>query len=224
MGTKANLTVTTMKNVRRAKFDLHFSRLKAAQSVYCSMIRYIPHLNNERYKGIMYQNKGENGEEYGFYLLDRISSLVEVLDALKIKSMLDLGSGPGLLLAFLEDMFDYMKFYGYEIEEPFVEDARKVFNLDVTKKNILTLKKKDVSFSESIYFYEPFTPYGNTTKPQEFVLNLSKILTPGQYIIYANAGAIGNYLLPEHGFEMLTRHNGILVYEFVGKAKIKVVK
>ena len=217
----APFTLKPLNEEQKERLYSEESKLYSRLDVYRGMTFNVS-LLKERYKDIIYNQKGTERSEFGFYLTQNFLTIYHILLSLKTKSLLDLGSGPGLLLQSLCSIVNVR--VGYEIEDVFVEDGRSVFNQDIKKKDILTLTKKDVKSFEVLFFYEPFTPYNHiqekeNSKPKEFIDNLVNILTKGQYILYDQAGEIGKHILESGAFEQVTYTRGIYLYKFIGKPK-----
>lgn len=214
------ITIINFNQSKQSEVLNYIEQARVLNNLYRLMIGNIKQLY-VRYKNIIYQVK-TNKQEYGYYMNENLFPVFEIFNSLNCKSLLDLGSGPGLMLKALKQVFNDCNFVGYDNEKIFVEDSKKLFYTNVQQKNILTLKKEDVNDFEVLYFYEPFcTPYNlKNIKCEKFIKNLSKIMYVGQYIIYMPAGSIRHYLdNPKYGFEFILSHKGVLLYQYVGLTK-----
>jgi len=139
------------------------------------------------------KEEGKNEGQWGFIQSSRIDNLILILNRLEIGSFVDLGSGCGILITIVKIYYlhiynKFIKVAGYEIEDDLVKIGSYYH---VCRKNILTLDKEDIKSFEALYFYEPLQ---SPTLAKEFVENLESIMYSGQYIIYARAGSIYEYL------------------------------
>ena len=150
-------------------------------------------LRNVYKNDIDYQPKtiGKNKGQYGYYISEYCGSLVILMKRLKLKSLLDLGSGPGLILNPIKRNVPHSRCVGYEIEEELVNIGNSISYLPILRKDILKITKEDIKDFQVIYFWEPLK---DEVLAKKFVENLSKIVIPNQIICYKPAGFIYNFL------------------------------
>lgn len=156
-------------------------------------------------KQIVYTTKGKNGDEWGYYVSHNIGRLAVVLKKNKIKSLVDLGCGAGVLLRVLSMYVPYISLRGIDNEESLVSYCNRFMNHSAKKGNILSLKREDIEHYQVIYFYEPLR---SEKLAQQFVENLSKIVTKGQHIIYIPAGSIGKFLSEAKNIKRINNTTG----------------
>lgn len=134
------------------------------------------------------KREGKNKGQWGYYINYAIGELLYTLDALKAKSILDLGSGSGILLYYIyKYSIPRIDIMGYEIEQRLITIANKIIPNKTKKKNILTLRKSDIEKYDVIYFWEPLA---DRELAKKFVDNLTKIINKNQTIIYYPSGSI----------------------------------
>lgn len=139
------------------------------------------------------KSKGVNKGQYGYYGWVSPGSVYLSMLKYRCKSLLDLGSGAGILMAAIKSVAPYeWKLAGYEIEQKLINQAKKICPWGKhLNKDILTLTTKDIEKYDMIYFWEPFV---DSQLSKRFVENLSAIIPPGKYIHYVSAGNIGTHL------------------------------
>lgn len=131
----------------------------------------------------------ENGE-WGYYISHNPFAIIYYMQQNNLKSIVDLGSGAGILLQILRGYGFSIK--GFEIEDSLIKVATKLLGKNIThKKDILTLTEEDVKDSEVLYFWEPVA---EDELAKKFVENLVNILSPTQTVLYYSSGAIARYL------------------------------
>lgn len=164
-------------------------------------------LNTEKRKD------NENKGQWGYYLSQDIEKFLFIIDKLKTKSIVDLGSGPGLLLKAILLYNHKIKVKGYEIEDVFIEDSQLLdLQNQIFKQDILQLETKDIINCDTIFFYEPVA---DPKLAKQFVNNLSKIVIKGQWIIYNRAGYIGDNLDKNKRFKQYYSLNSYRVYKVI---------
>lgn len=129
---------------------------------------------------------GPNKGQFGYYVSDKSGSLHYLLTELKSNSLLDLGSGAGILLFLLQRQGN-IRVRGYEIESSLIEIANKLLPGFTIQKDILTLKVEDIQNFDTLYFWEPLA---DKELAKKFIDNLLSILLPKQVIIYKPSGYI----------------------------------
>lgn len=190
------------------------------RSLYCSLR---PSNSKIDYK---IKNEGENKGQFGYYISHSIGALYILMKRLKKITILDLGSGPGLInqifhilekydnknIRILKDFqYERFKYTGFEIEDELVKIG-VCNNNKIVKKNILTIVKKDVENHEIIYFYEPFA---HKKLAEQFVKNLEKVLIKDQIIIYHQVGWIESFLRQSDKFKYVCNFMGLQVFHVV---------
>lgn len=166
-----NARLTEIEKNTAAKFRAFLSGSQTLMKA----ISYTDRKINKDY----YQPK--NNGQYGYYMSNP-EYLPIIFDRLGIDSILDLGSGPGLLLNALwhYDPGRGMNVKGFEIEDHYVELGQYLLGENkIVKKDILTIKKKDILPYKVLYFWRPFCDYD---LQRQFESNLLKIAQPGQFI------------------------------------------
>lgn len=181
---------------------------------YYDLARKIPELNHLIYKTKDDFNSNDNvKKEFGYYINTELTHLYLIIKTLKIKSFLDLGSGPGLLLGILSYLFPTIKFAGYDNEKLLIEGNKMYSTVSLQLKNILTLTSIDVENYDALYFWEPLN---DSELCKQFVENLVKIVKNDQYIIYKPSGEIQKYLSnPEIKkiIEPVASYYGYIIYK-----------
>lgn len=164
--------------------------------------------------GLFHQPKS-NGE-YGYYLMRDLSLFVEKLSKIKPKRVLDIGCGIATLIRTASYIMPETKFDGIECEQKLVELSKSSWPwffmelLDTPKsehpfpspilKDFFKTTKGFISKYDTLYFYEPIF---YTDLARKFVNHLNKVTTPGQYILYVRAGAIGDLMLQSNLYEFV---------------------
>lgn len=154
---------------------------------------------------VVHTPKGKNGSEWGYYVSHNIGRLAVLLKKNKIKSFIDLGCGAGVLLRVLTMYIPYISVRGIDNEEKLVSYCNRFMAHSAKQGNILSLKREDVERYQVIYFYEPLR---SEKLAQQFVENLSKIVTEGQHILYFPAGSIGKFLSEAKNVKRINRNTG----------------
>ena len=101
----------------------------------------------------------------------------------KIKNLIDLGCGAGIILKAAQD--NGIKVKGFELDPKLIFYAKKL-GVPVKKKDILKITTKDLEGFDNIYFWEPLADYELAEK---FVANLMKV-SKGKTIYYKGYGGI----------------------------------
>lgn len=141
---------------------------------------------------------GDNKGQFGYYVTEDVASIIGIMKAVKAKSILDLGSGPGLILKTIRT-FTKFEVSGYDNERELVEIGNHILGYDTLKlKDILTVTTQDIGKFDVLYFWEPLR---DRELCEKFVDNLSKVTVKDQYIIYKPAGSIAEYLHKVERFE-----------------------
>jgi len=142
-----------------------------------------PLVHNQKREGI---NKGQWGF-YGVYV-QTVTTLAILMTRLNLKSIVDLGSGPGFVMYGIKYMVDKANVLGFEIEKELINHSVLGFG-NIKYQDILKVTKKQLADRDCIFFYEPFYDRGLA---KQFAQRLNKVCTSGQYIFYAQAGSIGS--------------------------------
>lgn len=90
--------------------------------------------------GSTYRGSKNEGKEFGYYMSTN-PFLITILNRLKIKSMLDLGSGCGLVLKAISCFNHDIKVHGIENDEEYVKIAKSLC-VETLLGDIIKLKKK----------------------------------------------------------------------------------
>jgi hypothetical protein len=172
----------------------------------------------------------KNQGQYGYWNNRSVDTVAELALKYELSSILDLGSGPGIMLFLLKFIDNnvgkrlFKKLKGYEIEPLFVKDGNNLFFSRygepgdvIEKKDILKITTRDLIGYEIVYFWEPLH---ERELAEKFVSNLSRSMIEGQYIFYYQSGFIGEFLKYDPKFVPLECYNNIQVYQF--KSKIDV--
>lgn len=170
----------------------------------------IPLIDKDRL--IHYKPKGKDNSEYGYYINQDFSRLAEILQVYKVKHLVDLGSGSGILLYVLSRYLYYTKFTGYEIEETLINFSNlylKSRRITTYKKDLLKLTKKDLENFDCLYFWEPIY---NKDLAKVFVNRLVTSMYPGQLIIYKCSGSILTHLIDSKAFSKISE-NGYEIFK-----------
>lgn len=147
------------------------------------------------------KNSGDNKGQWGYIQSRGIGELIFLLNKLKIDSIIDLGSGAGILLSIIKAFNPTIKTRGFEIEEELVNHSRISYGSPIYQKDILKITASDIRDHKALYFYEPLC---DRDLCQKFVENLEQIVTD-QYLIYKPAGAIAEFLHKSKVFEHVGR-------------------
>ncbi len=127
--------------------------------------------------------KGKENGEYGYYSSAKESgiAIINIMNALKLHSITDLGCGCGILLKVINTLSsNNIRVYGYDNELSLLNIGKKYLELkSISKKNILSLKPSDI-LSDAIFFWDPFT---SRELAREFILNLHKVMGDNQFIL-----------------------------------------
>lgn len=158
-----------------------------------TLIRTLVKNDKEIYQ-LCYTTKGEDKSEFGYYHSNSgaILDLSKIVKTLKIKRVVDLGSGIGLSMAILKALNPELFVLGYENEPLLVRRAI----IETEQRDILTLGKEDIKKS-ALYMWEPIR---EESKAKKFVENLVDITEQGQIIIYQRSGQIGYFLQKSEAF------------------------
>lgn len=118
--------------------------------------------------------------EFKYYPNMDAGTLWYLLKIFKCKSILDLGSGPGLLLRAISVLEPKINYVGFEIEDILVAQGYNNNGVKIIKKDILKIVKKDITQFTAIYYWRPFY---DIKLMNQFEKNLLSIITKGQIII-----------------------------------------
>lgn len=140
---------------------------------------------------------GKNKGQYGYYVSKYCGCLAVLMKRLQLTSLLDLGSGPGLILNPIKRNIPNSKCVGYEIENDLVNIGNCISRLPILKKDILKITQEDIKDFQVIYFWEPLR---DQQLAKRFVKNLSKIVVPNQVICYKRVWFIENFLTKDPKF------------------------
>jgi len=170
--------------------------------------------DTEELRKISYTSKrtGKNKGQYGYFVTNgsKASSLIKVIQELKIKSLCDLGAGAGILLQTLQQFSTCEKIIGYEIEDSLITLSKKYFDGRVIKKDLLKLTKRDLIEFDALYFWEPLE---SPELARKFVTQLEKSCKKGQYLIYNNSGSTGGILNASSKFTRLNDQYCFALYQ-----------
>lgn len=164
----------------------------------------------------------------GYY----IATLVETLRKLEIKSLLDLGSGPGILLKVIYEVIDYnyynsklylynnseLKLGGIEYNQKYINIAKTIINTKILQKSgfknvlvkkgdITKIRRQTIKDFECMYAYEPLL---SKTLAEKFAKNLYNIMGENQLFILRPAAYMTDYL--EEVFGKPSYINGLMFF------------
>lgn len=130
-------------------------------------------------------------DKYNYWMSDpiRLRNIINFINRKKSGNInfLDLGSGIGFIFKLMPKNFTCV---GYEIQDELICIGNK-YKLNICKKNILELKKEDISNFDVIYIFEPLK---NKKDCEIFTNNLIKIINNEQLLIYSQGGMMGDFL------------------------------
>jgi hypothetical protein len=133
----------------------------------------------------------DTGESWDFVHNYNILPLVEIVHSLKVKSLIDLGSGPGLILYALSCFFDYrLKLSGIEYDKNLVDIGNKVLGDDkdiIKEKDLNNLNVKDIFEYDIIYTWDPF----KHKAIGKFGDKLASLMRKDQYLVMYNCSLHG---------------------------------
>ena len=169
--------------------------------IYNHFVNHVDFAESNRLKAITGKIKAENdGEQFGYVLNPYVGILYVLLKRLGKNSLIDLGSGAGLLLAILNAYDKELKLAGIEIEEELLVISDKL-HVNAYNKDLLYLQAADIRDYEVVYFWEPFH---NSDPGIKFANNLIDCMYPGQILIMRPTGKIINTLSTSKDLKPIT--------------------
>lgn len=147
---------------------------------------------------------GKKDGEWGYYPSDPyiIKNIVNFLssqpyDSVAYDSTLsfcDLGSGAGILLAVLKDIFPKLTVKGFENERTLIKISKSILPENaIVYKDLMLIKEKDIKEYSILYSWEPMR---DDEKLKKFFEVLAKAMNKNQLFIY-----IGSTYLEKSAFE-----------------------
>lgn len=160
-----------------------------------NLLRQVYQCKHTNSDALCYQRKNEE-KEFGYYISYSFGLLYILMMRLKIYSLFDIGSGPGLGLKAIDWYHDKksqpcrITLKGCDNELSFYAQGNNL-SLNIVLKDMTILTKEDIKNYKILYFYEPLI---DRTLCNAFAENLSKIVNKKQIIVYYSAGAMGQDL------------------------------
>ncbi len=158
---------------------------------YCAM-------THPKLSGLYHTVKPKKGE-FGYYFNSEVWPLYSVIKHLKVKKVVDLGSGAGLLVVILNLLFEakdpkksiYVD--GVENERVFLEISQRIQGTRSCFKfgNIKTLSKEFCESYDCFYWWEPIV---KEEPCRIFISNLVRNMKSNSYIIAKPAACSGELL------------------------------
>lgn len=172
-------------------------------------------LGEERANKIMYRSKvGNNEGQYGYYFnAYGLFSLIRACRNYKIESLIEIGSGLGIIGQILKQL--NIEYKGIEIEEDLVKctcDRNPILG-DIFNQTALFYKG-----ATAIYMWECF--YSDELN-KKFYYHIKENLPLGYMIFYISAGSLlGKLLKNDKEFKVLPSQDSILVFKRIRKKRI----
>ncbi len=205
-----------LKNKSIKDDKLYLEMLQAADAAMCSVI-YGLKLPCSKYlyttKGKKLKDTGGN-TEFGYYTNKNVC-LPNVVERLGVKSIIDLGCGPGLVIKTLKQLNYVNKIKGFDNEADFISIAKGRYsnhNEEFTKKDITKLTKEDLEYYDAVYFWEPIIC---PITGKKFIKNLVKNLKKDTFILYYRSGQLHVPLeqaVEDGKLSVAVQHGSIAIY------------
>lgn len=138
-----------------------------------------------------------------------IGDIYYLMRKYELETLIDLGSGPGIIQAVLEAAD--IKVKGLEILDDLICEGDNLFGVRSYEKDLLELEITDIKGYQALYMWDPF----NWPVPtKEFITRLVKYITPNQYIFcYGGANMCSYSLSNEPKLKCLENYRDIRVFQ-----------